>query len=134
MDADYYNVRMFSGFGNWGSVWRCHPKQDADPEKASFRPYLLSVQHTHVFAREQVVAIKLVHRQKTCTTTSARIRSLWSEYKVLRTFRTDPHPNIVRFTDFVVSITVAESFGGMRLTAPLPPCRSLPAMRSSFRM
>lgn len=45
------------GFGNWGSVWLCHPKSSSGKVK------------------DMKVAVKLVHRSKT-STTAARVRSL----------------------------------------------------------
>lgn len=42
------------------SVWKCQPREDEEAPP---------------------VAVKLVHRTKT-TTTAARVRSLWSEFKV----------------------------------------------------
>lgn len=49
------------GYGMWGSVWKCEGK-----------------------ATNEVVAVKLVHRSKT-STTAARVRSLWNEFKVCHT-------------------------------------------------
>lgn len=46
------------GYGMWGSVWKCEGR-----------------------ATNAVVAVKLVHRSKT-STTAARVRSLWNEFKV----------------------------------------------------
>jgi serine/threonine-protein kinase GIN4 len=45
------------GFGNWGSVWLCRPRVSND-------------------AGNTKLAVKLVHRSKTTTTTAARVRSL----------------------------------------------------------
>lgn len=45
------------GFGNWGSVWLCRPRVSKD-------------------AGNSKLAVKLVHRSKTTTTTAARVRSL----------------------------------------------------------
>ena len=36
-------------------------------------------------------------------TTGARIRSIWQEYKVIRSMRDFAHPNIVRMTDFIMT-------------------------------
>ena len=44
------------GFGNWGSVWLCSPKNEEE--------------------QNVKLAVKLVHRSKT-TTTAARVRSLY---------------------------------------------------------
>ncbi|KAF8262824.1 hypothetical protein EI94DRAFT_655407 [Lactarius quietus] len=75
------------GFGNWGSVWLCRPRisDGADDTK---------------------LAVKLVHRSKT-TTTAARVRSLWNEMKVVRTFKNDPHPSIVPFHSFIITPSYA---------------------------
>ena len=45
------------GFGNWGSVWLCRPRVSNDTGNTK-------------------LAVKLVHRSKTTTTTAARVRSL----------------------------------------------------------
>ena len=67
------------GFGNWGSVWLCRPKDDEGqpvPDDAA------------VEARGMgKVAVKLVHRSKT-STTAARVRSLYVSYT-----RYVPHPD-----------------------------------------
>src|SRR6266481_2500636 len=55
------------GFGNWGSVWLCRPKDDEGQPVQD---------HAAVEARGMgKVAVKLVHRSKT-STTAARVRSL----------------------------------------------------------
>ncbi|ETW81318.1 hypothetical protein HETIRDRAFT_451140 [Heterobasidion irregulare TC 32-1] len=74
------------GFGNWGSVWLCSPKSARTKQPQD------NVQ----------VAVKLVHRSKT-TTTAARVRSLWNEMKVVRSFKNDPHPSIVPFHSFIIT-------------------------------
>ncbi|KAI0315826.1 hypothetical protein OF83DRAFT_1061408 [Amylostereum chailletii] len=78
------------GFGNWGSVWLCKPKH----------PDTKEVQH------DVKLAVKLVHRSKT-TTTAARVRSLWNEMKIVRTFKHDPHPSIVPFHSFIITPSYA---------------------------
>ncbi|KAH9057506.1 kinase-like protein [Lactarius vividus] len=75
------------GFGNWGSVWLCRPRV---PDSAD----------------DTKLAVKLVHRSKT-TTTAARVRSLWNEMKVVRTFKNDPHPSIVPFHSFIITPSYA---------------------------
>ncbi|KAI0291220.1 hypothetical protein B0F90DRAFT_389811 [Multifurca ochricompacta] len=75
------------GFGNWGSVWLCQPRVSD------------SVDDTKL-------AVKLVHRSKTATT-AARVRSLWNEMKVVRTFKNDPHPSIVPFHSFIITPSYA---------------------------
>ena len=54
------------GYGNWGSVWLCRPKEDPDSPNADG---LVKLQETKI-------AVKLVHRSKT-STTAARVRSLY---------------------------------------------------------
>ncbi|KAG8984433.1 hypothetical protein FRB93_006566 [Tulasnella sp. JGI-2019a] len=73
------------GFGNWGSVWSCYTRNTPTREK---------------------VAVKLVHRSKT-PTTAARVKSLWNEMKVHRSFRNDSHPSIVSFQSFVITPSFA---------------------------
>ncbi|KAI0061549.1 hypothetical protein BV25DRAFT_1916896 [Artomyces pyxidatus] len=78
------------GFGNWGSVWLCRPKGGEGRD-----------------SRDDVkLAVKLVHRSKT-TTTAARVRSLWNEMKIVRTFKNDPHPSIVPFHSFIITPSYA---------------------------
>ncbi|THH18203.1 hypothetical protein EW146_g2746 [Bondarzewia mesenterica] len=78
------------GFGNWGSVWLCRPKsaRTKEPEE------------------DIQVAVKLVHRSKTATT-AARVRSLWNEMKIVRSFKNDPHPSIVPFHSFIITPSYA---------------------------
>jgi len=52
------------------------------------------------------IAVKLVHRRKE-TTTAARVRALWSEMKVIRTLRSDPHPSIIGFDSFIITPSYA---------------------------
>ncbi|KAJ7758141.1 hypothetical protein DFH07DRAFT_818885 [Mycena maculata] len=89
------------GFGNWGSVWLCRPKQDLasspdDPVSPS----------TRVKLQETKLAVKLVHRSKT-STTAARVRSLWNEMKIISTFKSDPHPSIIPFHSFIITPSYA---------------------------
>ncbi|CAA7265469.1 unnamed protein product [Cyclocybe aegerita] len=81
------------GFGNWGSVWLCRPKP-ATKDDGTVRPL------------GQKIAVKLVHRSKT-STTAARVRSLWNEMKIVRTFKTDPHPSIIPFHSFIITPSYA---------------------------
>ncbi|KAG8214433.1 hypothetical protein J3R82DRAFT_9456 [Butyriboletus roseoflavus] len=76
------------GFGNWGSVWLCRPKSSSGNVK------------------NMEVAVKLVHRSKT-STTAARVRSLWNEMKIVRSFKNDPHPSIVPFHSFIITPSYA---------------------------
>ncbi|KAG8907113.1 hypothetical protein FRB99_005368 [Tulasnella sp. 403] len=73
------------GYGNWGSVWSCYTKDTPTRQK---------------------VAVKLVHRSKTPTTT-ARVRSLWNEMKIHRAFKHDTHPSIVSFYSFIITPSFA---------------------------
>ncbi|TDL22269.1 kinase-like protein, partial [Rickenella mellea] len=84
---------QFIGFGNWGSVWLCRPK-DPDLEPCS------------VGKSASKVAVKLVHRSKT-STTAARVRSLWNEMKIVRSFKHDPHPSIIPFHSFIITPSYA---------------------------
>ncbi|KAG2049049.1 kinase-like protein [Suillus hirtellus] len=78
------------GFGNWGSVWLCRPKSSSSPNKH----------------KDVEVAVKLVHRSKT-STTAARVRSLWNEMKIVRSFKADPHPSIIPFHSFIITPSYA---------------------------
>ncbi|KAF8349484.1 hypothetical protein F5887DRAFT_1235165 [Amanita rubescens] len=80
------------GFGNWGSVWLCRPKP--------------SNENDLVKNHEQKIAVKLVHRSKTATT-AARVRSLWNEMKIVRTFKSESHPAIVPFHSFIITPSYA---------------------------
>ncbi|RDB19031.1 MAP/microtubule affinity-regulating kinase 4 [Hypsizygus marmoreus] len=84
------------GFGNWGSVWLCRPKPSSSSPGADG---LANVP-------DQKLAVKLVHRSKT-TTTAARVRSLWNEMKIVRTFKLDPHPSIIPFHSFIITPSYA---------------------------
>ncbi|KAF8582850.1 kinase-like protein [Ramaria rubella] len=85
------------GFGNWGSVWLCRPKDDAG------QPIDDATAHAHGIGK---VAVKLVHRSKT-PTTAARVRSLWNEMKIVRSFKNDPHPSIIPFHNFIITPSYA---------------------------
>ncbi|KAF9013205.1 hypothetical protein BDQ17DRAFT_1321088 [Cyathus striatus] len=80
------------GFGNWGSVWLCTPKRGSQSATSS--------------VPEQKIAVKLVHRSKT-STTAARVRSLWNEMKIVRSFKSDPHPSIIPFHSFIITPSYA---------------------------
>ncbi|KAF7348357.1 Protein kinase domain-containing protein [Mycena sanguinolenta] len=84
------------GYGNWGSVWLCRPKEDPDSPSADG---LVRLQETKI-------AVKLVHRSKT-STTAARVRSLWNEMKIVRSFKSDPHPSIIPFHSFIITPSYA---------------------------
>ncbi|THH31245.1 hypothetical protein EUX98_g2950 [Antrodiella citrinella] len=83
------------GFGNWGSVWLCRPKPD--PPSTSGAPPR---------PNDNKIAVKLVHRSKT-STTAARVRSLWNEMKVVRSFKHEPHPSIIPFYSFIITPSYA---------------------------
>ncbi|KAJ7069621.1 CAMK/CAMKL/MARK protein kinase [Mycena amicta] len=84
------------GFGNWGSVWLCRPKDDLGPPSTD----------GVVKPQETKLAVKLVHRSKT-STTAARVRSLWNEMKIVRAFKADPHPSIIPFHSFIITPSYA---------------------------
>ncbi|KAF9483412.1 kinase-like protein [Pholiota conissans] len=81
------------GYGNWGSVWLCQPKP-VTTEDGVVKPV------------GQKLAVKLVHRSKT-STTAARVRSLWNEMKIVRNFKSDPHPSIIPFHSFIITPSYA---------------------------
>lgn len=81
------------GFGNWGSVWLCRPKSTSKSESVVKRS-------------RQKMAVKLVHRSKT-STTAARVKSLWNEMKIVKSFKSDPHPSIIPFHSFILSPSYA---------------------------
>ncbi|KAJ7147185.1 kinase-like domain-containing protein [Mycena crocata] len=91
------------GFGNWGSVWLCRPKEDL--ASSSDEPNPPSAEGL-VELRETKIAVKLVHRSKT-STTAARVRSLWNEMKIVRSFKSDPHPSIIPFHSFIITPSYA---------------------------
>ncbi|KAJ7433039.1 hypothetical protein B0H11DRAFT_773977 [Mycena galericulata] len=89
------------GFGNWGSVWLCRPKEDlnSSPDEPTSPAAVAKLQETKL-------AVKLVHRSKT-STTAARVRSLWNEMKIISTFKSDPHPSIIPFHSFIITPSYA---------------------------
>ncbi|KAF7314512.1 Protein kinase domain-containing protein [Mycena kentingensis (nom. inval.)] len=80
------------GWGNWGSVWLCKPKDLTDSGVVN--------------RADTKIAVKLVHRSKT-STTAARVRSLWNEMKIVRAFKSDPHPSIIPFHSFIITPSYA---------------------------
>jgi len=94
--------------GNWGSVWAIKPRS------AEYHPALRHEAGDHLSIADAVrsqhhrekIAVKLVHRRKE-TTTAARVRALWSEMKVIRTLRSDPHPSIIGFDSFIITPSYA---------------------------
>ncbi|MBW0518869.1 hypothetical protein O181_058584 [Austropuccinia psidii MF-1] len=83
--ASQYTFEKEIGFGNWGSIWR------------------LSTNNV----RRSTLATKLVHRDKSSNTTAARIKSLWGEFKILRRFKDDSHPNVLRVSSFIITPSYA---------------------------
>lgn len=49
---------------------------------------------------------KMVHRQGTSDST-ARVKALWNEFKVLRSCGGEMHPNIVHFKEFAITPSFA---------------------------
>ncbi|GAA5956726.1 hypothetical protein JCM8115_000660 [Rhodotorula mucilaginosa] len=84
MLAQKYQFLEEVGFGNWGSVWKVIPKDQSD----------------------RVQSVKLVHRSAQ-PTSAARLRALWTEFKCVRAFADDPHPNLIRFYSFILSPSYA---------------------------
>ncbi|KZT42632.1 kinase-like protein [Sistotremastrum suecicum HHB10207 ss-3] len=94
--ANIYRFVEEIGFGNWGSVWACEhrnkpPRAPDDDDECD---------------RESRVAVKVVFRHKT-PTTAARVKSLWNEMKIVRSFKYDPHPSIVPFHNFIITPSYA---------------------------
>lgn len=96
--------------GNWGSVWSAkprhadyHPSTRHESGNLSLPPIPAAIRAQH---HPEKVAVKLVYRKKD-PTTAARIRALWSEMKVIRTLREDPHPSIVGFDSFIITPSYA---------------------------
>ncbi|KAL8279852.1 hypothetical protein RQP46_007702 [Phenoliferia psychrophenolica] len=85
--AERYQFKEEVGYGNWGSVWLVHPKVDGEPQATK-------------------LAIKLVHRSKN-PTSSARVRSLWTEFKCIRALKNTPHENIIEFHAFIITPSYA---------------------------
>ncbi|KAK0464358.1 kinase-like domain-containing protein [Desarmillaria tabescens] len=85
------------GFGNWGSVWLCNPKNSPTSHAADDFDRVL----------QPKIAVKLVHRNTKSKTTVARVKSLWNEMKIIRTFKSDPHPSIIPFYSFVITPSYA---------------------------
>ncbi|SCV74806.1 BQ2448_7835 [Microbotryum intermedium] len=69
-----------------GSVWKCVRKTGS--------------------SKGETVAVKLVHRSKN-PTSSARVRSLWTEFKAIRSLRGACHPNLIRFESFIITPSYA---------------------------
>ncbi|KAG0145480.1 hypothetical protein CROQUDRAFT_705514 [Cronartium quercuum f. sp. fusiforme G11] len=87
--ASQYTFEHEIGYGNWGSIWRI----STNPSSTSTRP--------------KTLAIKLVHRDKSSNTTTARVKSLWGEFKTLRRFKSNPSPNVLRISSFIITPSYA---------------------------
>ncbi|KAF9255643.1 hypothetical protein L218DRAFT_314111 [Marasmius fiardii PR-910] len=89
------------GFGNWGSVWKCEPR--------SFE--MLSTGDSFDQSLKSSFAVKLVHRRgekpEEIKTSAARVKSLWNEMRIVRQFKSDPHPSIVPFYSFLLTPSYA---------------------------
>ncbi|TEB40031.1 hypothetical protein FA13DRAFT_1751165 [Coprinellus micaceus] len=85
------------GNGNWGSVWLVRPKRTKSAATSD---------HPAFKDGGRKFAIKLVHRKKTAANAS-RIKSLWNEMKIVRTFKDDTHPSIISFHSFIMTPSYA---------------------------
>ncbi|GAA5963340.1 hypothetical protein JCM21900_002044 [Sporobolomyces salmonicolor] len=95
--AEKYQFVEEIGYGNWGSVWKCLPKQSlSSPSYGNSSP--------HQGAKH--LALKLVHRSKS-PTSSARVRALWQEFKCIRALRSTLHPNLIAFHTFIITPSYA---------------------------
>ncbi|GAA6020496.1 hypothetical protein JCM11491_001375 [Sporobolomyces phaffii] len=72
------------GFGNWGSLWLSYVEPD----------------------RQSPAAVKVVHRLKD-TSSAARVKALWNEYKCIRALRSTSHPNLIAFHSFILTPSFA---------------------------
>ncbi|KAA1113001.1 hypothetical protein PGT21_018183 [Puccinia graminis f. sp. tritici] len=88
--AAQYTFESEIGYGNWGSIWRISPNNPSNRLHSSSK-----------------LAIKLVYRDKSSGTTATKIKSLWSEFKILRLFKRAPHPNILRVSSFIITPSYA---------------------------
>ncbi|KAF5369402.1 hypothetical protein D9758_002490 [Tetrapyrgos nigripes] len=86
-----------NGCGNWGSVWLCEPKTKE----------ILSSDEAFDKTLKRHFAVKLVHRDKESKTSAARVKSLWNEMKIVRRFKSDPHPSIISFHSFLLTPSYA---------------------------
>ncbi|KAH8925848.1 kinase-like protein [Atractiella rhizophila] len=106
--ASKYEFCKEIGFGNWGSVWQCRLKPGPSP--LADDTLRLSSPEPTLNLSQPVKALKLVHRTKT-PTTAARIRSLWTEFKVIRRLKEvgdgKGHRNVVKFEEFVITPSYA---------------------------
>lgn len=88
--AAQYNFESEIGYGNWGTIWRISPKNPSNRLHSSSK-----------------LAVKLVHRDKSSNTTATKIKSLWSEFKILRQFKNAPHSNVLRVSSFIITPSYA---------------------------
>ena len=121
--SDRFNFVKEIGYGNWGSVWLCRPKHPKGKDEGPMSTLGRSAAAGGGSKSAGKVAIKLVHRSKspvscpkpripvtelTCwQTTSARVRALWGEMKIIRALRYEPHPSIIQFEAFVITPSYA---------------------------
>ncbi|KAF9077512.1 kinase-like domain-containing protein [Rhodocollybia butyracea] len=88
-----------TGCGNWGSVWEVEPKaSEIIPSPDPFDRTLNG---------RGRIAVKLVFRDKESRTSAARVKSLWNEMKIVRKFKSDPHPSIIPFYSFLLTPSYA---------------------------
>ncbi|KAL0578154.1 hypothetical protein V5O48_003820 [Marasmius crinis-equi] len=89
------------GFGNWGSVWKCEPRSTET----------LSTGDSFDQSLKRTFAVKLVHRRgekaEEIKTSAARVKSLWNEMRIVRQFKSDPHPSIIPFYSFLLTPSYA---------------------------
>lgn len=88
--AAQYSFETEIGYGNWGSIWRISPNNPSNRIHSSSK-----------------LAIKVVYRDKSSGTTATKIKSLWSEFKILRMFKRSPHPNVLRVSSFIITPSYA---------------------------
>ncbi|KAM0751501.1 kinase-like protein, partial [Meredithblackwellia eburnea MCA 4105] len=104
--AEKYQFVEEIGYGNWGSVWKCRPKSDPNPDAK--------------------IAVKLVHRSRN-PTSSARVRSLWTEFKCIRALREFSHPNVIDLQTFIITPSYAlftMSLHGRLMPVELPESKA----------
>ncbi|KAI8459430.1 kinase-like domain-containing protein [Phakopsora pachyrhizi] len=100
--ASQYNFEEEIGYGNWGSIWRVtdlHRRTGSSRSKGDRSENNLPQSNT--------LAVKLVYRDKSSGTTAAKIKSLWSEFKILRQFKNNPHKNVLKTSSFIITPSYA---------------------------
>ncbi|WRT68102.1 uncharacterized protein IL334_005077 [Kwoniella shivajii] len=123
------------GFGNWGSVWLCKPKNLKSASSFNENGVIVKLGKKAAtsggLGASGKVAVKLVHRSRT-PATSARVRALWGEMKIFRSLRHEPHPSIIRFEAFVITPSYALVIMP-HLARLIPVCLSPPTATPYFR-